>query len=268
MGKPRRTFIDGEYGQIHVRISEPNNTPTKPPLYCLHMSPKSGRQFENFMAAASSDRIVVAPDNPGHGESDPPPAEPHVTIMDYARCAWQVADALAHNNIDLFGHHTGSKVAAEMAHQNPEGVNAIVMVSAVVFTEEERQQFMDFFSPIPLDEEGTRFKIMWDRIKEFRGPGMTLEMMADSMAENLRGGENYEWGHRAAFTYGDRFNDVVKNLPHRITIINPGDELYEFTKRAATFLNNGEIIDRSAWGHGFLDVFTDDAVADVKRALE
>lgn len=231
------------------------------------MSPKSGRQFVKFMTAMSDDRLVVAPDYPGYGESDPPPEDPHVTVVDYARNAWLVADALGHKVIDLFGHHTGSKVAAEMAFLRPDRVRSIVMVSAAVFSPEERAQFEAYFSPIPLDEAGTRFRIMWERIIHHRGPGMTLEMMAESMAENLRGGENYEWGHRAAFSYGDRFNDVVGELPHPITLINPADELQEHTRRAKEFLRNGVIVERPDWGHGFLDVFTDDAVATVKKAL-
>ena len=266
MAEPKRQFIDGEYGQIHLRMATPEH-PTEPPLYCLHMSPKSGRQFEAFMRAASDDRIVVASDYPGYGESDHPPAEPHVTVADYARSVWQVADALGHTKIDIFGHHTGSKVAAEMTYQAPERVNKIVMVSAAMLTDEERAEFNAFFSPIPLDEEGSRFKIMWERINHFKGPGMTLEMMAESMAENLRGGENYEWGHRAAFSYGTRFDDIVRTLPHRITILNPKDELFEHTKRAQPLLRNGVIIDHPEWGHGLLDVFTEDVVKAVKDAL-
>ena len=266
MAEPKRQFIDGEYGQIHLRMAAPDR-PSEPPLYCLHMSPKSGRQFETFMRAASDDRIVVASDYPGYGESAPPPEDPHVAIADYARSVWQVADALGHTMIDLFGHHTGSKVAAEMAYLHPERVNRIVMVSAAMLTEEERAAFDAYFTPIPLDEEGTRFKVMWERINHFRGPGMTLEMMAESMAENMRGGENYEWGHRAAFSYGTRFDDIIAILPHRITILNPKDELFEHTKRAAPLLRNGEIIDFPDWGHGFLDAFTQDAVRAVKDAL-
>lgn len=266
MAEPKRQFIDGEYGQIHLRVAAPDN-PVEPPLYCLHMSPKSSRQFVNFMRAASNDRVVVASDYPGYGESDPPPEEPHVEIPDYARSVWQVADALGHTKVDLLGHHTGGLVAAEMAHQTQERVNKIVMVSAPILTEEERIEFDKFFSPIPLDDEGTRFNIMWERINHFKGPGMTLEMMADSMAENLRGGENYEWGHRAAFAYCKRFEEVVSDLPHRITVLNPQDELFEHTKRIQQMLRNGEVIDHPEWGHGFLDAFTDDAVKSVKAAL-
>lgn len=268
MAKPRRMFIDGEYGQIHVRISTPNSDTENPPLYCLHMSPKSSQQFINFMACASKDRIVVAPDYPGYGESDPPPETPHVSITDYARNMWQVADSLKHEKIDLLGHHTGSKVAAEMAHQQPTRINAIAMVSAAILTAEERSQFNSLYEPIPLDEDGSRFRIMWERIVEHRGPGMTLEMMANALAENMRGGENYEWGHRAAFTYGDVFNTVIGALPHPITILNPADDLQDYSRRAGSFLQNGKVVELPEWGHGLFDVYTEDITEIVRQALK
>jgi pimeloyl-ACP methyl ester carboxylesterase len=235
------------------------------------MSPKSGRSYENFMAAASDDRIVVAPDYPGYGESAHPPSDHAISVQDYAASMWEVADALGltknGGKVDLLGHHTGSKVAAEAAHQRPDHVNNIVMISAAVFYPDELKQFNATYSPIPLDEEGNRFKIMWERIVEHRGPGMTLEMMAKSLAENLRGGEAYEEGHRAAFEYNAFFADVVKGLPHRITVLNPKDDLHAFTPRILEYLQNGKIIDKPGWGHGFLDAFTDDAVKSVKKAL-
>ena len=77
MGAIRRQFIDGEYGQLHLRVAKPAN-PIHPPLYCLHMSPKSGRLFEAFMRGACQDRIMVAPDYPGYGESAPPPEDSHM----------------------------------------------------------------------------------------------------------------------------------------------------------------------------------------------
>ena len=57
-----------------------------------------------------------------------------------------------------------------MAFIAPGRVNKIVMVSATVLTDAERAEFNDFFSPIPLGEEGTRFKIMWERINPSRAP--------------------------------------------------------------------------------------------------
>lgn len=266
MGQVRRQFIDGRFGQIHLRVATPVAA-TSRPLACLHMSPKSGRIFARFMAHAATDRVLIAHDYPGFGESDPPPASPQVTIENYAESLWDVIDALQLEAIDLIGYHTGAEVAAEAARQRPNQVVNIIMISAPVFTSDELAQQQAHFATIPLDVPGTRFRKMWSRIVEHRGPGMTLEAMAASFAENLRAGEAYEWGHRAAFAYAPRFAEVVKALPHRITVFNTHDDLVKVTPRIASFLSNGTIIECPHWGHGFLDAHTDEAVTAIKAAL-
>jgi len=270
MAQPKRTFIDGTFGQIHTRVSLPEKH-DHPPLLCLHMSPKSGRSFERFMHLASNDRIVVAPDYPGYGESSKPPPDYKISVQEYASSAWEVVDSLCllegNTKIDLLGHHTGSIVAAEMTNQRPNHVHNIVIISAPVLNTKEIDAFHSAFAPIPLDEKGSRFHKMWERIVRHRGPGMTLEMMAESLAENLRGGEAYEEGHRAAFEYSPLFLGIVKTLSNQIVIPNPKDDLYDYTHRLAKYLQNGTIIDKPSWGHGFLDTYTDDAVKSVKKAL-
>lgn len=263
----KRCLVDGSFGQIHVRVAKPYS-PRHRPLVCLHMSPKSGRIFARFIEHAADDRVVIAPDYPGFGESDPPPAEPHVTIEDYAASVWEAVDALSLGPVDLLGYHTGSEVAAEAARQRPRQVGSIVMISAPVFTAHELEEIHRIYESIPLDAAGTRFERMWASVLGHRGPGMTLEMAASSFAENLRAGENYEWGHRAAFLYAPRYAAVVQGLPHRITVINPRDDLSEQTSRIVPYLSNGEVIDHPEWGHGFLDAHTDAAVAAVKCALD
>lgn len=262
-----RKFVDGQYGQIHVRFAQPAKQRHRP-LACLHMSPKSGRIFARFIEQASDDRIVLAHDYPGFGESDPPPPSPPVAIEDYAQSLWEVVDALQLGTIDIVGYHTGSEVAAEAARQRPKNVGSIVMISAPVFSPEEVRQMQETYQHIPLDAEGTRFRKMWEKVVYHRGPGTDLDSMAMSFAENLRAGENYEWGHRAAFEYAPKYPDVVASLSHRITVLMPGDELAEFTPRIAPFLTNGEIIGHPEWGHGFLDAHTEAAVAAVKSALD
>lgn len=232
------------------------------------MSPKSGRIFARFLESAADDRIVIAHDYPGYGESDPPPSDPHVTVEDYAGSLWEVVDALGLGTIDILGYHTGSEVAAEAARQRPAQTGNIVMISAPVFTAEELAEVQSIYQPISLDEAGTRFTKMWESVMAHRGSGVTLEMSAESFAENLRPGENYEWGHRAAFQYAPRYADLVAELPHRITVINPQDDLVQQTPRIIPYLSNGEVIDHPEWGHGFLDAHTEAAVAVIKSALD
>ena len=268
MPQPRRDFIDGPFGQVHIRIARPETPPRHSPLICLHQSPKSGREFARIMPLVSSDRIVVAIDSPGHGESDLPPSEKEATIDNYARSAWAVIDGLGYKQVDLLGHHTGAKVATEMAFQRGENVRKIIMISALVLTPEEQADFADQFSPIPIDEAGTRFTKMWEKSIYHRGPGVSLTALADSFAENLRAGDAYEWGHQAAFAYNQYFADRVTTLPHDITVLNPGDMLFELTPRVAPFLQNGRVVDYPDWGFGFLEAIPDEAAAAVLKALD
>lgn len=266
----RRTYVQGEFGQLHCRIAEPAapDAPRAVPLMCLHQSPKSGLEFEPFMRAAAADRQVIALDYPGYGMSDRPPSQDKADIAAYARAGWAVADALGVERLDVFGNHTGSKVAAEMAVQRPERVRAIAMVSAALLNDEEYERFTDFYQPIPLDRAGARFKTMWERIVQNAGPGMTLEMMATSMLQNMMGGEAYEWGHHAAFTWREPFRNALATLDQPITILNPADDLEECTRRAGPLMRRGEIVELPDWGHGFLSVHAREAADLVRSALD
>ncbi len=252
-----RQFCDGPFGQVHLRrAGAPGD---KPALVCLHMSPKSGRSFADIMPYLAGERLVIAPDNPGHGESELPPAEPPVTLEDYARSMWAVVDQLGVGPVHLVGYHTGSMVAVEAASQRPEQVVAVINISAPVMTPEEAQAADETYAPLPIDEAGSRFSIMWQRVLAHRGPGMTLQMAADSFAENLRAGDHYEWGHRAAFAYAQTYGRKLGEIPHPLLVLNPGDDCWELSQRADALWNNGRRIDKPEWGHGFLSAFAPEA---------
>lgn len=256
----RRTFVDGPFGQLHCRLAIPVDA-TRAPIVCLHMSPKSGRSYHDILPFLAKDRIALAPDYPGHGESDPPPAEPHVTVEDYAACTWAVVDAIGGGPVHLIGHHTGSMVAVEAASRRPVDVVSVINISAPMFTDAERAALGNEFSPIPVDEKGTRFRIMWERILHHRGPGMTLQMAAASFAENLRAGDDYEWGHRAAFAYAPTYNRKLGEIEHPILVINPDDDCHEQSLRADAIMQSGERLECPEWGHGFLNAYPRDAAA-------
>lgn len=256
----RRHFVDGPFGQIHCRSATPGDVRAAS-IACLHMSPKSGRSFCRLLPHLAQQRIAIAPDNPGHGESDLPPASPEVSIADYATCLWRSVDELATTPVHLIGFHTGSMVAVEAARQRPDQVLSIISISAPIFTPDELSALRSLFEPIPIDEEGRRFRIMWERILHHRGPGMTLEMAAESFAENLRAGDSYEWGHRAAFNYAERYAERLSEFRGPHLVLNPGDDLYEQSCRVDPYLSNGRRVDCRQWGHGLLDAHCEDVAA-------
>ena len=249
--KVRRGYVDGRYGQIHVYRAAPALV-EKPAIVCLHMSPRSGRVYQDVLPLLADRREALALDYPGFGESDPPPADPPVTIEDYAASVWDVVDASVGEPVYLLGYHTGSLVSVEAAHQRPGGVRGIISISAPIFSDSELEAIKKQYQSIPLDEEGTRFKRMWQMIMQHRGPGTTLEMAARSLLDHLRGGERYEWGHRAAFEYAPRYPQRLSALGIPVLVLNPNDDLVEQTRRVDQHLVNGRRVECPGWGHGFL----------------
>ena len=258
-----KSYTDGRYGQIHCRGVYPGST-NNLPVVCLHMSPKSGRSFNELLPCLAVDRTVIAPDYPGHGESDLPPAEPEVSIPDFAESVWQVIDdKIGDGPLHFVGHHTGSMVAVEATLQRPDRVVGLINIAAPEFTDEELSQAEAYFEPIPIDEEGTRFRVMWERIMYHRGPGMTLQMAADSMAENLRAGDDYEWGHRAAFGYARDYVENLGRIKQPVFVMNPNDDTFEQTQRIDPHLQNGRRVDYPDWGHGFLSAYPEAAASEM-----
>lgn len=255
-----RAFIDGEYGQVHYRTA--GRRSHKPTIVCLHMVPKSSRSFAKLMPLLAKDRLVIAPDYPGYGDSQAPPSQPHITIQDYGRVIRQMLCDLKCGPVCIVGYHTGSMVAVEIADSWSEEVLQLVNISAPIFTDEETAALHDYFSPVPLDIKGQRFITMWSRILEHRGPGMTLEMAAQSMCDNMMGGENYEWGHRAAFNYTGIYAQKLTGLNQPILVLNIQDDLYNHTLRVDKLLKNGIRKNNLNWGHGFLEICADQAAKE------
>lgn len=255
----KRAFAETELGQMHLRIAAPLRSMERP-LVCLHMAPQSGRSFENFLRAACKDRLVIAPDYHGYGESDPPPATLSVSIEDYARTNWQALDSLGISKVDLLGHHTGSKVACEMATQRPSSVNAIALVSASCRAYQPLAPDDDRFTPPNSDSEWEYIWTFWNDLSDMLGVRTPASVKQYYFAEFMRSGRRYAEGFRAAYEYNAVFKQTLEALDHEILVVNPKDDLYEITPKIMKHLRKAEFLDMPHWGHGFLDWATEESV--------
>lgn len=268
--KVRRQFINAKSGQLHLRVADSFSETASPKtaIICMHMVPKSGRIFQSLLPELAKDRLVIAPDYPGYGESDHYQEISQPGIDDYADSISEVVSHFNLDQVDLVGYHTGSMVAVNIASRYPKLVRKLINISAPILTNEEVDAFHKYFAPIPLDEEGTRLRIMWERVMQYRGPGMTLEMAAESMAENLRGGERYEDGHHAAFAYAKTYAEKITQIDQPLWVMNPNDDLYEHTKRVDAYLKNGSRSDFLDWGHGFLSIWPEKTATEMLKFLD
>src|SRR5258707_1219103 len=135
----RRGYFECRYGQLHVHNSIPpgGGFEEATPLLCLHDWPGSGRVFAPFLALAGVDRSAYAPDLPGFGESDPPAPAPG--IADYAGAIGDFLDSMHLRHVDVLGHRAGALIATELAVTRPGEIGRVVMASAPLLSEAERQ---------------------------------------------------------------------------------------------------------------------------------
>ena len=245
-----RCYVELPHGQLHVRRVE--GIGHRRPVLCFHMSPYSGAVYHELLLELGRDRLAMAPDTPGFGESDPPPSAP--SIGDYAMAMAGLIDALSLAEVDLLGYHTGSKIAVALALLRPAQVRHVAMISAPVFTAQERAEFRATYAPAQPDQSGSHLLDKWHAAMHWRGPGQTVAMVAEHFHEGLRRPGISWWGHYAAFEF-----ELAAELPRvsqPVRILNPGDDLTDHTRRAAPLIANGELIERPDWGHGLLQTQT------------
>ncbi|OYU15646.1 MAG: hypothetical protein CFE37_04810 [Alphaproteobacteria bacterium PA4] len=262
----RRLYVDGPFGQVHLRLAG-RQAGDCPPLLCFHLSPLSSRIYERFLDRIGSDRrLAIAIDNPGFGMSDPPPAPP--TIGDYNRAMLAVVAALGLTGpVDVMGYHTGSMMAVDLAADRPDLVRRLVCVSAPIFTASEQAAMQTHYAPVPPRLDGGHLVERWQGfVHHYLGRGLTLDDVADMFPERLLGRRLSWWGHHAAFTHAPDMR--LPEIDQPLLVLNPDDDLQVETRRAADLIRNGRILDMPGWGHGFLDGFTEDAARLVTSFLD
>jgi pimeloyl-ACP methyl ester carboxylesterase len=259
----RRAYVPGRYGQVHYYQGGQPGAAT--PLVCLHMSPYSGMVYENFVATMGAQRLTLAVDTPGFGNSAAPSAEPE--IAGYAAAVGDVLDALDISEVHIMGYHTGSSIACELARQRPAQVQRLVLVSAPIWTVAERERVAHRVQPQVLSEDGSHLRAYWQEAVHYSMPGRTLEMLGGTFPERLLNPAIIHWGHLAASRYS--LADGLGEIDKPVLVLNPDDDLHEQTARAGAYLKNpaSRIEPLPGWGHGFLDVKTTEAAALVDQFL-
>jgi len=116
--------------------------------------------YRPFLEEMGTDRVAYALDTPGYGGSDPPPTP--TNLQAYAAALATVLDSLELDQVDLFGAHTGSRLAVEIAHLCGERVNRLILFGAAVYTAEEREkQKIAFGHPKPVQTDGSHLASRW-----------------------------------------------------------------------------------------------------------
>jgi pimeloyl-ACP methyl ester carboxylesterase len=255
----RRGYVDCRFGQLHyVRAAPSKGTGRLPPLVLLHQNPSSSVEYDALLRAMGSDREVVAFDTPGNGMSDWPP-EP----LDLSGYAGAFADGIralslgGSGTVDVFGYHTGTLLAAELAIAEADKVGRLVMSGIPFRTPEERRERLEEIERRPrISDDGEaifgQLRRLWTFVVTNRDPRVPLQRAADLFVEKAKPLDRYWWPYQGVWTY-----DVKQRFPlisQPVLILQPREALSESSVQAAKFIANVRVLELPELDRDVFDV--------------
>ncbi len=123
----RTVTVDGL--KIFYREAGPKDAPT---ILLLHGYPSSSRMFATLIPLLADRYHLVAPDYPGFGESDAPPAAQFQYTFDHlAEVIGHFTNQLGLDSYVLYQQDYGGPIGMRLAVAHPERVRAIIIQNAV-----------------------------------------------------------------------------------------------------------------------------------------
>ena len=236
MGIKRRYAYAGDR-RVHYRRAG-----TGPPLVMLHASPGSSYVLEPLIALLARSRTVIAIDTPGYGESEGLGIE-EPEIEAFAAALVDTLDSLGLDRFDLYGTHTGSKIAVEFAGDNPGRVRRLVLDGIGAYTPEERADLLaNYTIDLSPEWDGTHLIRAWAMRRDmhmfwpwFSRDGdhrmamdiPSTEEMHDHFVDFLRAVPDYGKAYRASFRYNVPEGMSRLGMP-TLMIALPADPLYQY----------------------------------------
>lgn len=132
------SVIPGRKIDIHYQSwPAPDPATASTPVLLIHGSPGSGENFDRLgpVLAGRGNRMVIAPDLPGYGQTA---MAPSMSYTNEARYMFELLDRLSiTGRVHVVGWSSGGGVAIEMAAQRPGRVASLTMLAAVGSQETE-----------------------------------------------------------------------------------------------------------------------------------
>jgi len=141
-----RAFVTLAEGQMHLRRMAGDDGV---PLVLLHASPASGWFMQGLMRAlraAGHCAPILAPDTLGNGDSAPPAPE-HPDIAYFAGSIVRMLDALGIERIDVYGTHTGARIACEFAAAYPDRCRRLILDGITEYPDDLREAVIAHYAP-------------------------------------------------------------------------------------------------------------------------
>lgn len=258
-----RRFVALREGQLHLRCLEPpaegTNLPV-PAVLLLHPSPASSWFMQGLMLElrkAGCKAALIAPDTLGNGDSAPPGID-RPDIAYFADSMRRMMDELALHRVDMYGSHTGARIACEFAAAYPDRVRRVVLDGIIEYEDDMRNAILENYAPrVEPDEFGRHFVWAFNFVRDqalhfpwfmrdpehrLSGPVPPATVLHRAALDVLKALDTYADPYIAAFQY--RAYERMPSLEAPVLLLKPETELpvlQAAVAKAASLLPDGRI---------------------------
>ena len=131
------------------------------PLVMLHGFSGAGSNWESFLSGLVKDYQLIIPDMRGHGRTTNPSMK--FTFRQYALDVFALLDRLGIDRFKAIGLSGGGKTLLHVAMQQPDRVEAMVLISAAPYFPEEARLIMSQMNPDNQTDEAWQLMRQWHK---------------------------------------------------------------------------------------------------------
>lgn len=264
-----RGYTCCRYGQMHYWDAAPAGKAaeaTAPTLVLLHQNPSAAMEYAGLIAEMARDRRVVAFDTPGYGMSDAPPTPP--SMAEYAASIGDAIEALdlaQDAPVDVFGFHTGSLLAVELALALPDAVGRLVLSGIPMRDAADREaRYRDAVAtPLPTEDGAgilARSAALWRYVVTERTPGVPLARAAELYAEKNRTLDRGAWAYRGVWSYDYARLPLIAQPT---LVLQPHDALLDASRAACALIPDARFVDLPGLDRDIFEI----AIPQIAEAL-
>jgi pimeloyl-ACP methyl ester carboxylesterase len=172
----RHRYVDLLHGQVRVGLRGASTN--QPAALLLPDLPGAARQLDGLAAELATDRLVVTPELPGLGESDPLPSP---TLGAYVSVLDETLDALGCARVDVIAEGLGTVLACAIAANRPRRVRRLFLDGVPQIRNRDRKRFVREYCPAQVpDRAGTHLLRLWDQLRTARMTWPWFERAAEA----------------------------------------------------------------------------------------
>ncbi len=230
----RKGYADTPNGQIHFRQL---NKVGGVPLVLFHQTASSSLMFEPIMTLLADSFHTIALDTPGFGASFPTPSL--FTVQYLSDSLHAALTTLGVESCFVFGHHTGSAIAVQMAFDHPNFIQRAVLSGPPLLSVDQVNGLRAGLKEIRIADDGQHLVQVWDRIRK-RDSALALEIVHREVLLTQSAREAAQGAYQAVFD--QPFGEQLSSLEIPILVMSgEKDTLRASLEPAFTLLKNGEM---------------------------